>query len=117
MISSKSAEYHRIYNSRPENLARHNLRNKQTYSRLRGELMNILGNKCVRCGFSDNRALQLDHINGKGRREIMVLGSYRMIRKYSKDIVLAKENLQILCANCNWIKRNENGENGYYAIN
>ncbi len=25
-----------------------------------------MGNKCVKCGFSDPRALQIDHINGDG---------------------------------------------------
>lgn len=29
----------------------------------------VLGNKCCKCGFVDERALQLDHINGDGFKD------------------------------------------------
>lgn len=68
-----------------------------------------LGNKCVRCGFSDIRALQIDHIEGGGSEEI---------RKYTSQIYKRYlerncEGLQLLCANCNWIKKFENNELPY----
>jgi len=70
-----------------------------------------LGNKCVQCNFSDTRALQIDHINGGGSRE-------RKERNYKGDFhrhvlasFMAGENkYQLLCANCNWIKRFDEGE-------
>lgn len=72
----------------------------------------ILGDKCVRCGYADRRALQIDHIDGTGHKERRAGGG-----KYSGDLyrrVLSgnTKNLQILCANCNYIKRRENGEWG-----
>jgi hypothetical protein len=66
--------------------------------------------KCKRCGFDDIRALTLDHINGDGyiqRKELK--------RKGSSFYFWARENgyphdLQVLCHNCQWIKRHENKE-------
>ena len=60
---------------------------------------------CKRCGFSDIRALQIDHINGGGSKE-------RKNREKS-FLMTVRQNpnkFQILCANCNWIKRVENRE-------
>ena len=62
------------------------------------------GGKCVRCGFSDPRALQIDHIYGKGSYPRMYSNSLPW------DMLLNPEKFQLLCANCNWIKRYENNE-------
>ena len=72
----------------------------------------LLGSVCVRCGFSDIRALQIDHINGGGYIERKSYPTNP--KKYYSDILLSikKEEgkYQLLCANCNWIKRFENNE-------
>jgi len=66
--------------------------------------------RCARCGFTDLRALCIDHINGDGAQH------RRETPNASKDIYswLKKNNypegFQVLCMNCNWIKRSENGE-------
>jgi hypothetical protein len=73
-----------------------------------------LGNKCVRCGFSDIRALQIDHIRSNGAEERAAMGghwTYKIARVYAK-IINGCEDYQILCANCNWIKRAEKREYG-----
>ncbi len=65
---------------------------------------------CVRCGFVDVRALQLDHVNGGGSR---FLGNGRSPYTHYGQILKdedIKGKYQILCANCNWIKRYENNE-------
>lgn len=72
----------------------------------RQKVFEFLGGKCIRCGFSDARALQIDHINGGGYRE-------RLSRNYISFYRKILENpapYQLLCANCNWIKRFENKE-------
>lgn len=68
-------------------------------------------NACVQCGFSDIRALCLDHINGGGteqRRKFKTGGNVWLW--------LARHNFppgyQILCANCNTIKAREEDEYG-----
>lgn len=78
---------------------------------LRGTLLTKLGGKCVRCGFSDARILQVDHVNGNGHREKI---RRRSAILYYRDILIEVEQgskeYQCLCPNCNWIKRIENGE-------
>lgn len=85
--------------------------NKLFADKNRAKLLNIMGSKCVRCGFDDFRALQIDHVFGGGRKD-------KLISRVLSDFVLStraqqfKEGkLQLLCANCNWIKRHENNEN------
>lgn len=69
--------------------------------------MEALGNKCSNCGFSDHRALQIDHKNGGGTAERKKLGQSGV---YLRIVNGDTEGYQILCANCNWIKRYENNE-------
>ena len=82
--------------------------------RLRSAVLELLGNKCVKCGFSDPRALQIDHVNGGGmqeRRDLKHKGSGKKYHNVVIKSVLNKEGrYQLLCANCNWIKKVENKE-------
>jgi hypothetical protein len=77
--------------------------------KIRLEIFAFFGGECVRCGFSDTRALQLDHVNGDGMRgRNWYLGKrYKYIKDHPDE---ARMRLQLLCANCNWIKRVDNGE-------
>ena len=83
--------------------------NRAHISRLTDAIHSAFGNKCKNCGFSDRRALQIDHINGGGHKERVSKGTKTMLRDTVK---LLRENpaqffsqYQLLCANCNWIKR------------
>ena len=71
-------------------------------------VMAFLGNECVRCGFSDERALQIDHVHGGGRRERVE--DKNAASNLYKRVYANPENYQVLCSNCNWIKRAERGE-------
>lgn len=76
------------------------------YQKLRKRVLDQYGCKCNRCGFSDWRALQIDHVHGGGTREHQAIrnaGIYRRALKLPKEY-------QVLCSNCNWIKRYENSE-------
>jgi hypothetical protein len=75
-------------------------------------MFEMLGDKCTRCGFSDIRILQLDHKNGGGVKDLKVFGNspFRMYRYYVGHPDEAKEKLQVLCPNCNWLKRVEREE-------
>lgn len=76
-------------------------------------LFNLLGNKCVRCGFEDSRILQVDHIRGDGFLDRPKKATRRRgagnHAKMLRDPSLF-ESYQLLCPNCNWLKRIENGE-------
>ncbi len=77
----------------------------------RARAIEILGGKCVHCGFSDSRALQIDHINGGGCKENRKIGNTTVCRIIIRNPEESKLKYQLLCANCNWIKRAENKEN------
>lgn len=78
-------------------------------TKLRLRLIEVYGGKCVRCGFLDGRALQLDHIQGDGYKEKADKNYYRFLKRVTDNPDF--ERFQLLCANCNWIKRHENNEN------
>lgn len=67
----------------------------------------IGGSKCAKCRFSDVRALQIDHINGGGNKERDLAKSHFA---YLTNVLKNPKKYQILCANCNWIKRYESKE-------
>lgn len=78
------------------------------YHAIRAKAVNALGGVCCKCGFDNPIALQIDHINGGGCKERENFkGSaflYHVLNNPDKTVY------QILCANCNWIKRWENQE-------
>lgn len=77
----------------------------------RHKLVNALGGKCVRCSYDqDIRALQVDHINADGHLDRKKKGRAKIYRYWINNLDEARENLQILCANCNKIKQIENCE-------
>jgi len=77
--------------------------------KVKAEILTHYGNgrlACIMCGFSDIRALSLDHIDGTGwsaRRSGHAL--YHQLRKAGYP-----EGYQTLCMNCQFIKRQENNE-------
>lgn len=78
----------------------------------KAEVIAALGSVCNRCGFSDLRALQIDHVNGGGwsyqQRGTHGRNGNSIYPKILKNLI----HFQLLCANCNWIKREENKEYG-----
>ena len=91
------------YKNKADQLAyqkKHDLRNKL-------KALVILGNKCSRCGEEDIRVLQFDHINGGGSKDRKNRGNLAVTYDILRGIT---EPYQILCANCNCIKRHENKE-------
>ncbi len=87
---------------------------KKSRDGIRDKVFVMFGGKCVRCGFTDYRALQLDHIHrAKEKRN----GHFRAGQGLYASILRGEQDtseFQLLCANCNWIKRVENKE---YASN
>ncbi len=88
-----------------ESQRKYHLKKRQT-------LLDLMGNKCCKCGFDDKRALQIDHINGGGIKERKKYNTKDYHRIVLKSIRNNEQKYQLLCANCNWIKRYENREWG-----
>lgn len=77
---------------------------RRTLQRLfRRQAVAALGGRCCRCGFSNPLALQLDHVAGGGN----YLGDNQRGATVTRDLAMGRrrEEFQLLCANCNWIKR------------
>lgn len=77
-------------------------------------ILDMLGRQCASCGITDMRVLQIDHINGDGTamRSSGTRGTRKLLAYMRKNGIYG---FQILCANCNWIKRFEEKE-GRYAV-
>ena len=101
-------EYYRIHKSHILAIRKDHGR---YYRRQRDKILELLGNKCIRCGMTDKRCLQIDHINGHGAEEQRRIGyGMKYLRHIFESIQSGKKEYQLLCANCNWIKRHERKE-------
>lgn len=105
---AKNPEMMRFYNRKSYITTRDKIR-YQALQKLCGEPV-----KCCKCGFSDFRALAIDHINNDGAEErksgLRSNNLCRYILKLSDE--KARKRYQVLCANCNWIKRVEQRREG-----
>jgi 5-methylcytosine-specific restriction endonuclease McrA len=81
------------------------LQNRELYQKYREAVFDLKGRKCVRCGYDANeRALQFDHINGGGAKQQREMRGWRKRLQWMLD---NPDEIQILCSNCNQIKRSE----------
>jgi 5-methylcytosine-specific restriction endonuclease McrA len=81
---------------------------REAYTAMRAEILKKFGSKCALCGYNaDTRALQIDHVGGNGRQERRRFGWYSVYLKVLSD---QNNEYQLLCANCNYIKRYDNDE-------
>jgi len=75
------------------------------YNTLKEKLFEILGGKvCSSCGFNDERALAFSHTNDDTSDNIRRGGMASSWGKYISDPELARNELKILCLNCNETK-------------
>lgn len=86
---------------------------RKTLRMIRLQTLALLGDRCIRCGFIDIRALQVDHVNGGGHQ---LRNKHRSQYGLFKAVTKNPELFQLLCANCNCIKRIENNENRKVAV-
>lgn len=135
-MTEKKREYQKIYRETPKNKEKarlaaieyrndpkriayrkeYRIRVKPKITQERQEekkkVMDAMGGKCVQCGFNNYKALQIDHINGDGHLDKNGGRGYGF-KYYTRVLTsfLNKEGrYQLLCANCNWIKRFDNKE-------
>lgn len=82
-----------------------------SYLKLKLKVVAHLGGACLRCGYGeDHRALAIDHVNGGGITERRSgMAGRRLMRAVLAD---TQGRYQLLCYNCNTIKRVEDDERG-----
>jgi hypothetical protein len=95
---------------------------KNFFSRLRLEVLKHYSPNltCANCGFADFRALSIDHVQGGGTAHLREISKGRADGYYL--LFWLKRNnypsgFQILCMNCQWIKRKTNGEESRQSKN
>jgi len=88
---------------RAENPEKYRKQSRDAKARLREKIYEIYGRKCVDCGFEDARALTLDHIKNNGSEERKQLGERGVYLRATNQYL--PEDYQILCMNCQFIKR------------
>lgn len=108
----------------PEERAKHVERNQSFYrshpgyksasmwkfrAELRPRLLALYGDKCAKCGESNLKVLQLNHIHGGGKKDRRKSGG----KYYLYGAILSgnrnKEDYNLLCANCNILYEYERG--------
>lgn len=97
--------------------------NRRQRIKIRKEIIALLGGCCANPyeqhekPYTDVRCLQIDHIYGGGKtKKRGIKFSQDLGSSYYKEILAqlkaGSKDYQLLCANCNWIKRYENNEKG-----
>jgi hypothetical protein len=76
-------------------------------AQLREQVLDKYGRVCMSCGFDDFRALHIDHVFNDGYIERKGTTASQRYRKMLDD---TEGRYQVLCANCNFIKKYENSK-------
>lgn len=104
--SKRKQEKHRIW--REQNRLYIRKYHARKYRELKDFIFSLLGRKCKFCSTSDLRVLQIDHVEDDGYKEHQLMGTgWQYLRQVLKTIQLGSNRYQLLCANCNVIKRLE----------
>lgn len=89
-----------------EHKKEHNQNALRSYHKLRLTALRMIGNKCQNCGCNDEKLLEINHINGGGRKEFLKInGGYTGGTNFYRAIVKGKrtlEDLNVLCRVCQW---------------
>ncbi len=114
-IKKKYRHFHtREYRRKHPNISQYkhrmlNMKNRERKQQLREDVLRHYSPelKCSRCGFTDIRALSMDHIYGSGNIHRAMVGTdiYRWLKKNKYPV-----GFQVLCLNCQRIKCHENNE-------
>ncbi len=89
------------------------IKGSRAYHRdLRERLLKLYGNKCKQCDHKDSRVLCIDHVNGHGITDRKRFHPTAFLKHVIQEV--NSGTYQLLCANCNHIKRLEQG-NGRFS--
>ena len=110
-FSSKNIDGRRTKSKTEKNLKRQKLLysggSEKFYASLKEKLFEILGGKiCSSCGFKDERALGVCHIYDDAVFDNIRRGGFASSwGKYISEPDLARQELRVLCLNCNEIRQ------------
>lgn len=97
-----------IKQKKQDNKEFYSAQSKKWRTNWKSKLYDILGRKCVRCGYDEDLVcLQFDHIDGDRKNDKKYYGGmHSYCRYYALRPEEARQTLQVLCVSCNWLKRN-----------
>lgn len=111
-IVQSASEFHKT-KGRADGLSGHCIKchrkaGEESHRRARAELLAHFGGECLECGYANSRALQVDHVDGGGAIDRIAIGCHprQILRAAQRE----PSRYQLLCANCNAIKRITHGE-------
>lgn len=81
----------------------HQINKRNKYIDLKLEVFEQYGGACMGCGEANKEYLTIDHINNDGNLHRKEIGT--QIFPWLKNNGFPKDNYQILCFNCNYLKR------------
>jgi len=99
---TKRETMRRLRSERPEH---YRDQSRQAKQRLKDKVFAAYGASCLTCGFTDRRALTLDHVLNNGAEERKAIGERGVYRRAL--LVEHRNEYQVLCMNCQFIKRVE----------
>lgn len=80
-------------------------KDRERYRVLRDAIVVALGGACARCGMSDDRVLDIDHVRDDGRTHRLMHPGPSVYRAMMRDLRAGiTDRYQLLCANCHLIK-------------
>jgi len=88
---------------RADNPDKHRAQSRAAKKKLKEAVLDVYGRTCSACGFSDVRALTLDHVLNNGAEERASVGERGVYRRALKPEF--RLEYQTLCMNCQFIKR------------
>lgn len=104
----KHREYNRQYNKNKIALdpSKHYKKVRDRRTKVRFDLVELLGGQCQDCSYDTFLALQIDHIYSDAKQDKARFKNdiYVMYYYYLTHPDEAKERVQVLCANCNRLK-------------
>jgi hypothetical protein len=80
----------------------------QRNRKYRRQLLDGLGGVCIDCGEEDERCFQVDHVEGGGKIERQTL--FAIGRRFMEKVLSEPDRYELVCANCNWIRRDERAQ-------
>lgn len=100
---AKAMKRERMREYRAANPAKHRALTNAAKRKRRQKLFAMYGSSCALCGFSDIRALSLDHIKGNGADERRAIGEFRVLSHALQEH--RPDEFRVLCMNCQMIHR------------
>lgn len=105
--TARSMKRENMRRYRAEKPEHHRAVSRKAKRKQREKLYDAYGKQCVLCGFSDERALSLDHIKNNGAEERKAIGDRAVY--YRALIPENKSDYRMLCMNCQFIERHKAG--------